>query len=348
MWLTNTMSNENMSTDMDTTPPNMKSEAKETEKKGETNTSVPNLESMTEEERNKYQANKEKEDGNAAYKRKDFDAALKHYNAALEIIPNDITFYNNIAAVYFERKEYDECIKTCEKGIEIGRENRADFKLIGKAFARIGNAYRKKEDYKQAKTYYEKAMSEHRTPQVKSALSEVESIIKEMERNAYINPELAEQEKEKGNELFKAGDYSSAIKHYTEAIKRNPSDPKIYSNRAACYTKLAAFDLGLKDCDMCIQLDANFIKGYVRKGKILQVMQKTNKAMSAYRKALEIDPNNAEALDGYRQCAVSIQSKPSEALKNSMSDPEIQEILEDPAMRLILAQIQNEPQAIKE
>lgn len=318
-------------------------EKQETEKQNK-----PNLNQMDPKERMQFEANKHKEAGNLAYKKKEFDLALQHYNAALETFPNDITFYNNIAAVYFETKQYDECIKTCEKGIEVGRENRADFKLIGKAFARIGNAYRKKEDYKQAKIYFEKAMSEHRTPQVKASISEVESIIKEMERNAYINPELAEQEKEQGNELFKKGDYSTAIKHYTEAIKRNPSDPKLYSNRAACYMKLAAFDLGLKDCEQCIQLDAKFIKGYIRKGKILLGMQKTNKAMSAYRKALEIDSNNAEALEGYRQCALSIQSKPSEALKNSMSDPEIQEILEDPAMRLILTQIQSEPNAIKE
>lgn len=61
------------------------------------------------------------------------------------------------------------------------------------------------------------------------------------------------------------------MKHYTEAIKRNPDDPKLYSNRAACYTKLAAFDLGLRDCDQCCKLDPKFIKGWIRKGKILQV-----------------------------------------------------------------------------
>ncbi|XP_037957281.1 stress-induced-phosphoprotein 1 [Teleopsis dalmanni] len=308
----------------------------------------PNPDDMSEEERKAFFAKREKELGNTAYKKKDFDTALKHYHAALEFVPTDITFYNNIAAVHFERKNYEDCIKQCEKGIEIGRENRADFKLIAKAFTRIGNSYKKMENYCQAKIYYEKAMSEHRTPEVKTLLSEVESKIKEEERRAYIDPAKAEEEKERGNELFKKGDYSAAVKYYSEAIKRNPSDPKLYSNRAACYTKLTAFDLGLKDCETCIQLDEKFIKGYIRKGKILQGMQKTSKASAAYQKALEIDPNNAEALDGYRQCSMSFQRNPQEILKNAMSDPEIQQILKDPAMRIILEQMQSDPKAVNE
>lgn len=213
---------------------------------------------------------------------------------------------------------------------------------------RIGNAHRKMSNYKAAKTFYEKALSEHRTPEVKTLLSEVERLFREEERKNYINPELAEQEKNLGNELFRKGDFSEALKHYSEAIKRNPDDAKLYSNRAACYTKLAAFDLGLRDCETCVKLDEKFIKGWIRMGKILQGMQQSSKALNAYQKALEIDPQNAEALDGYRACTMSVHSNPEEVWKKAMSDPEVQQILKDPAMRLILEQMQSDPKAVQD
>lgn len=297
---------------------------------------------------NKRLAKRSKNMGNEFYKKKAFDEAITHYQTAIEHDPTDITFYNNLSAVYFEKKEYEKCIAECEKGIEIGRENRADFKLIAKAFARIGNAHRRLENWGAAKFNYEKSLSEFRTTEVKTHLSEVEKKIKEAELKAYIDPVKAEEEKELGNHLFKKGDFSTAIRHYSEAIKRNPEDPKLYSNRAACYTKLAAFDLGLKDCETCTLLDDKFIKGWIRKGKIHQGMQQASKALAAYQKAIELDPNNAEALEGYRSCTVAVNHNPQEVWKRAMGDPEVQQILKDPAMRMILEQMQSDPKAVHE
>lgn len=334
---------------MDTTEPSPRLDPKEEKKKREED-------ERKKEEKAKYDAlpeNKkkalgEKEKGNAAYKKKNFVAALEHYNKAVELDPTDMTYITNLAAVHFEQKDYLKCIELCKQAIDIGRENRADFKLIAKAYTRIGNSYKKLKDFTNAKLNFEKSLSEFRSPETKTLLSEVESLIREEERKAYINPEIAEQEKEKGNEFFRKGQYADALKCYSEAIKRNPGDAKVYSNRAACYTKLAAFDLGLKDCDSCLELEPTFVKGWIRKGKILQGMQQYSKASTAFQKAMELDPNASEALDGYRACMMQTNSNPEEVRKRAMADPEVQAILRDPAMRMILEQMQNEPRALQD
>lgn len=55
-----------------------------------------------------------------------------------------------------------------------------------------------------------------------------------------------------------------------------------------------------------------------------------------------------EALEGYKSCSVAVNSNPEEVRKRAMSDPEVQAILRDPAMRMILDQMQNDPKALQE
>ncbi|XP_025104571.1 stress-induced-phosphoprotein 1-like [Pomacea canaliculata] len=299
-------------------------------------------------ENNKKLALEAKEKGNAAYKKKDFAAALEHYEKATQLDPTNITFYSNRAAVYFEQGDYDKCISECEKAVEIGREQRADFTLIAKVFARQANAYLKMGDYENALTYFNKSLSEHRTQEIVNKAQEVAVLLKEQQRRAYINPELSLQEKEKGNKCFQNGDYPTAIKHYTEAIKRNPDDAKIYSNRAACYTKLMEFNLALKDSEECIRLDPKFIKGYLRKGSCLMAMKEMSRAAVAYQKALDLDPTCQEALDGYRKAVVEEGNNPEAVRQRAMADPEVQSILADPAMQMILEQMSKDPRAVRE
>lgn len=62
---------------------------------------------------------------------------------------------------------------------------------------------------------------------------------------------------------------------------------------------------------------------------------------------MEIDPNCSEAVEGYRKCAMN-QGNPEEIRKRAMQDPEVQAILQDPAMQMILSQMQKDPKAFQE
>ncbi|CAH7677180.1 Mss4-like protein [Phakopsora pachyrhizi] len=90
---------------------------------------------------------------------------------------------------------------------------------------------------------------------------------------AYINPELSDKSREEGNTCFKNGDFATAVKHYTESIKRNPSDPRAYTNRAASNSKLPALPEALKDTDSAIGVNPNFTKAYIRKALTLLAMK---------------------------------------------------------------------------
>lgn len=76
---------------------------------------------------------------------------------------------------------------------------------------------------------------------------------------------------------------------------------QVYSNRAACYTKLGALPEGLKDAEKCIELDPTFSKGYTRKGAIQFFMKEYDKALETYQTGLKHDSKNQELLDGVRR-----------------------------------------------
>ncbi|KAH1249035.1 Hsp70-Hsp90 organizing protein 1 [Glycine max] len=319
----------------------------------------------------KGQAQKEKEAGNAAYKKKDFETAIGHYTKALELDDEDISYLTNRAAVYLEMGKFEDCIKDCEKAVERGRELRSDYKMIARALTRKGTALAKmakcSKDFEPAIETFQKALTEHRNPDTLKKLNEAEKAKKELEQQEYFDPKLADEEREKGNELFKQQKYPEAIKHYTEAIKRNPKDAKAYSNRAACYTKLGAMPEGLKDAEKCIELDPTFSKGYTRKGAVQFFMKEYEKALETYKEGLKHDPNNQELLNGIRRYGIVLHScylcveqnnKASrgdftpEELKErqakAMQDPEIQSILQDPVMRQVLTDFQENPRAAEE
>jgi len=244
---------------------------------------------------------------------------------------------------------YDECIETCKKAIETGRSTRADYKIVAKSFARIGNAYKAQNKFQDAVKAYEDSLMEDRTPEVEKSLKNIQKNIKKLEEEAYINPEMAEAARSEGNELFKNGKYVEALAKYNDAMKRNPKDHVPYSNRAACYQKLMEWQLALKDADTCIGMEPTFVKGWSRKAGIHFYLKEYHKAMDAYNAILKMEPDNAEAKQGLDNvvATINMQNSSGEVDKDrqarAMADPEIQAILGDAQMRSILNEMQTDP-----
>lgn len=302
----------------------------------------------------KKEADALKAQGTVAYKARKFEEAAELYQKAWDTYSKDVTYLTNLSAVYFEQGEYAKCIETCEKAVEEGRELRVDYKTYAKAYARIGSAYQKQNDLANAIKLYSKSLTEHRTPDVLTKLREAEKAKANNDREAYIDPAKAEAARAEGNELFKKGDFAGAVKSYSEAIKRQPTDPRAYNNRATCYTKLMAFPEALKDAEEAIKVDPAFIKAYIRKALVQQGMKEHAKALETLQKATEKDvekKHTRELEDNMQKVMYEMNSERAgetdeQAYARAMRDPEVQEIMADPLMRQILQDSQQDPRAL--
>ncbi|KAJ7979993.1 Hsp70-hsp90 organizing protein 1 [Quillaja saponaria] len=100
--------------------------------------------------------------------------------------------------------------------------------------------------------------------------------------------------KDKGNEFFKAGNYLKAAALYTQAIKQDPSNPTLYSNRAAAFLQLAKLNKALVDAETTITLKPQWEKGHFRKGCVLEAMERYDDALAAFQMALQNNPQSQE------------------------------------------------------
>ncbi|MCJ1442916.1 MAG: Hsp90 cochaperone [Stictis urceolatum] len=303
----------------------------------------------------KEEADKEKALGTENYKKRQFDPAIEHYSKAWEIY-KDITYLTNLSAAQFEKGDYQAAIEACKEAIEEGREMRADFKVVAKAFGRMGSAYEKLGDFPAAVDNYQRSLTEHRTPDILNKLRAVEKTKLKAEKDAYINPEEADKARELGNKKFKEADWPGAVEAYTEMTKRAPGDPRGYSNRAAALIKLMTFPGAVQDCNEAIARDPKFVRAYLRKAQALFAMKEFNKCLDVCNEALQRDETGANRREIVEQQQKALQAQyagrenetEEQTMERIQKDPEIMTILQDPVMQSILQQAKDNPAALQE
>ncbi|KAF0897455.1 hypothetical protein E2562_037354 [Oryza meyeriana var. granulata] len=68
-------------------------------------------------------------------------------------------------------------------------------------------------------------------------------------------------------------DYAGAAIFYTEAIKLDPADATLYSNRSLCHLRSGRAQEALEDANACTRLRPEWTKGYYRKGSALMLLK---------------------------------------------------------------------------
>ncbi|KAE9410907.1 hypothetical protein BT96DRAFT_983585 [Gymnopus androsaceus JB14] len=105
----------------------------------------------------------------------------------------------------------------------------------------------------------------------------------------------AEKLKDKGNNVFKAGNYEQAVDFYKQACKTYKPLPVYMSNLAAAFLKLERWEEAEDAADHATLVDPNLLKGYFRRGVARTHLGKPDGAIRDFQRCLKIDPNCADA-----------------------------------------------------
>lgn len=121
-----------------------------------------------------------KDKGNEAYKEKKYTKAIDLYTEAINILPDNETFYSNRAAAYQNVDNLDEAIEDCLKAVELNS-------LYVKPCIRLSMLYKKKGDKANSEIYLKKVLELE--PSNSYAYESLNSVKEEAERENRLNLE---------------------------------------------------------------------------------------------------------------------------------------------------------------
>ncbi|KAK9767914.1 hypothetical protein K7432_001837 [Basidiobolus ranarum] len=107
-----------------------------------------------------------------------------------------------------------------------------------------------------------------------------------------------DNQKNAGNDAFRAGNYQEAYDLYTAALEVDPennlTNSRIYNNRATASAKMDKHEQVVDDCNSALDLDPSFVKAYRRRAGSYLKLEMFEEAVKDLRSASDMDQGNRE------------------------------------------------------
>ncbi|CAG0898243.1 unnamed protein product, partial [Cyprideis torosa] len=104
--------------------------------------------------------------------------------------------------------------------------------------------------------------------------------------------------------LAKAGQHAAAVGKFTDALNLNPTDRRLWSNRAQCHFAMGNYLACIKDCEEACRLNPDWALGYLWSGRALWRLLQWKEAERAFGKCRMTAP---EAFQAHEQELTSLR-----------------------------------------
>lgn len=255
--------------------------------------------------------------------------ALKDFNEATKLFPENPAIYNNRGNVLLDLDLPTDAIKDYDRAILLEPAYAAAFNNRGNAFLRLGHAERAKRDFGTAirlrplfaspynglgqllgdkrpyaaVRYFAQAI--RLNPNIRSAFSNRASVYRKLQRYdaaikdlniaIFLSPNDAEARIARAEAYIRTNRLSDAIADLSKAIELQPNSEVSYALRALAYADQRVFDQALADLDRAIQLNPRYTAAYKNRATIYLSMGEPSPAIPDIERAIKITPRDPSA-----------------------------------------------------
>lgn len=138
----------------------------------------------------------------------------------------------------------------------------------------------------------------------------------------------ANNEKAKGNDAFRAKEYSDAVTYYSRSLQYVPGSPVVLCNRAMAHLKKSAWAEAEADCDAALAADATLLKAWVRRGTARSKQGKYAGAMGDLHRASQLAPDKAEVAKLLRQAKAKFSEVEGKEARKTLEEHGVEGVLE--------------------
>ena len=143
---------------------------------------------------------------------------------------------------------------------------------------------------------YEYAMKEKETRRMKE-LRELGLSNDRADMSEETRMYVAEREKRKGNECFRAKEFDEALLYYSRSIYFDNTQHVTYANRAMVNIRLKKYSAAEEDCTSSLSINSNYTKAISRRGMARHKQGKYLEAIQDFEEALKSKPTSKELKD---------------------------------------------------
>lgn len=233
----------------------------------------------------------------------EYDNAVIEFNRALEIEPQNPNVLINLGKCYLFKSEPEDAARCLEEAVAVAHEYADAHFFLGKAYLELGLQEKAINEFKESLNInprYEAAkrlLNRHmRVGAGRRGENEQKPVAGEEERlsrRANIHFHM-------GNALFQKKLYQEALLEYKEAIRLRPNFPDIRSRLGELYMKRGTYGLAEEEFQLALKINPKYIGALIKLAETyrLHSEQLLDSAEQAFKKVLEISPEDSEALSG--------------------------------------------------